>query len=307
MTAVNLELIGLSKQFGRKTVVDQLSFNVRAGEVFGLLGPNGAGKTTAIRMMVGLIRPTAGEVLIHGHSIRRDFTAAIRQVGAIVETPEFYRFLTGYQNMNHFLHLTPKVTPDRLEEIIAFLGMADYIHDRVDTYSLGMRQRLGVAQALLHHPSVLILDEPTNGLDPAGIKELREHLRVLAERERVAVVVSSHLLAEMELLCDRVAIIKQGRLLAVRDLKTPTKAWFRFESDPNAQALEVIRENFPELPVVAVKEGVAVAVDRNMAAQVNACLVRHAIPVYGIQSQTQSLEDLFMEVTGSENNGIDLQ
>ncbi len=305
MTAVNLELIGLSKRFGRKTVVDQLSFSVRAGEVFGLLGPNGAGKTTAIRMMVGLIRPSDGEVLIHGHSIRRDFTAAIRQVGAIVETPEFYRFLTGYQNLNHFLQLTPTMAPDRLAEIVVFLGMTDYIHDRVDTYSLGMRQRLGVAQALLHHPSVLILDEPTNGLDPAGIKELREHLRSLAERERVAVVVSSHLLAEMELLCDRVAIIKQGQLLAVRDLKTPTKTWFRFESDHNAQALEVIRDNFPELPVVAVRDGVEVAVGRNMAAQVNACLVRHAIPVYGIQSHAQSLEDLFMEVTGSENDGAD--
>ena len=212
-----IKLVNVSKKIDRKTIIDGLTLEIRRGEVFGLLGPNGAGKTTTIRMMVGLIAITAGDILIRGASINKDFRKAIAQVGAIVENPELYGFLTGYQNLVHFANLYPAVTLERIEEVISFIGLEKRIHDRVKTYSLGMRQRLGVAQAILNKPSILILDEPTNGLDPAGIKELRDYLRILAKNEGVSVIVSSHLLSEMELLCDRVAIIKSGRLLGVHD------------------------------------------------------------------------------------------
>lgn len=208
-----------TKKIGRKTIVDALSFDIPAGEIFGFLGPNGAGKTTTIRMMVGLIKISKGDIFIKGQSITRNFNQAIRHVGAIVENPDFYKYLTGYQNLKHYARMVPGVTKTRIEEIVEIVGLKDRIHEKVRTYSLGMRQRLGIAQALLHRPSLLILDEPTNGLDPAGIHELRHYLKRLAQEEGVAVFVSSHLLSEMELMCDRVGILQNGRLVRIQSMQ----------------------------------------------------------------------------------------
>ncbi|HEX7706999.1 MAG TPA: ABC transporter ATP-binding protein, partial [Thermoanaerobaculia bacterium] len=196
----------LTKVIGPRTIVDDVSFELRPGEVFGFLGPNGAGKTTTIRMLVGLIRPTKGEVTICGYDIRRDFEAAMRCVGCIVETPDLYRFMTGRENLEHFARMLG-VAATEIERVAALVNLSHRLEQRVGTYSLGMRQRLGIAQAMLGSPKVLILDEPANGLDPAGIREIRELLRRLAGERELAVFVSSHLLAEIELMCDRVAII----------------------------------------------------------------------------------------------------
>ncbi|MCY9692823.1 ABC transporter ATP-binding protein [Paenibacillus alginolyticus] len=209
----------ITKRIGSKTIIDKLSFEVPRGEVFGFLGPNGAGKTTTIRMMVGLMSITEGDIRIGDYSIRTHFEQAIRHVGAIVENPEMYKFLSGYHNLVHYARMFPGIEEDRIQEVIDLVGMENRIHDKVKTYSLGMRQRLGIAQALLHKPSVLILDEPTNGLDPAGIRELRDHLRKLTREDGISVIVSSHLLSEMELMCDRVAIIQNGKLVDVRLIK----------------------------------------------------------------------------------------
>nr|WP_246078974.1 ABC transporter ATP-binding protein [Paenibacillus piri] len=214
-----VQLRDVTKRIGSKTIVDHLSFDVLPGEIFGFLGPNGAGKTTTIRMMVGLMSLTEGEVLVNGISVKKQFEQAMMYVGAIVENPEFYKFLSGYQNLQHFARMIPGITEERLKEVIALVRLEHRIYDKVKTYSLGMRQRLGVAQAILHRPAVLILDEPTNGLDPEGIRELRDYLRELSRKEGIAVIVSSHLLSEMELMCDRVAIIQNGRLLDVRSFK----------------------------------------------------------------------------------------
>lgn len=202
-----------------RPIVDDLSFDIPAGEIFGFLGPNGAGKTTTIRMMVGLVKISRGDILIKGHSITRDFTKAIRHVGAIVENPDLYKFLTGFQNLKHFARMVPGVTKARIYEMVEAAGLKDRIHDKVGTYSLGMRQRLGIAQALLHRPSLLILDEPTNGLDPQGIHELRKDLKRLAREEDVAVFVSSHLLSEMELMCDRVGVLRNGKLISIQSIR----------------------------------------------------------------------------------------
>lgn len=164
-----VQIKNLSKTIGKKTIIDDISFDVYPGEVYGFLGPNGAGKTTTIRMIVGLISITKGEILINGISIEKDFEKAISYVGGIVENPEMYKFLTGYQNLIHYARMQ-NVKKERLDAVIQLAGLENRIHDKVKTYSLGMRQRLGVAQALLHSPKLLILDEPTNGLDPAGIK-----------------------------------------------------------------------------------------------------------------------------------------
>jgi ABC-2 type transport system ATP-binding protein len=299
----------VTKKIGSKTIIDGLSLEIYRGEVFGLLGPNGAGKTTTIRMMVGLISLTAGEIMIHGWSIAEKYTKAIAQVGAIVENPEFYRFLTGYANLVHFANMHPNVSQKRIDEVVALVGLESRIHDTVKSYSLGMRQRLGVAQALLHHPSVLILDEPTNGLDPAGIKEMRDYLRQLARHAGVTVVVSSHLLTEMELMCDRAAFIKNGKLLDVKSVgKSAPVEQVNFEVNSPQNAVNRIKAGLPGIPVFLVENGFRVTADRELIAAITALLVDAGIKVYGIGVKSKTLEELFMEVTGDgTTDKIDLQ
>src|SRR3954449_13255307 len=219
-TSPTLTATNLTKIIGDKTIVDNVSFELQRGEVFGFLGPNGAGKTTTIRMLVGLIKPTSGRVLICGHDLRREFETAMRCIGCIVEAPDLYRFMRGRENLAHFARMLGAGSAE-IERVASLVNLAHRLDQRVGTYSLGMRQRLGIAQALLGHPKLLILDEPANGLDPAGIREIRELLRSLAREQSMSVFVSSHLLAEIELTCDRVAIIHKGRILregSVRDL-----------------------------------------------------------------------------------------
>lgn len=220
MTQPIAQIINVKKSIGNTPIIHGISLDIYPGEVFGFLGPNGAGKTTMIRMLVGLMKMSEGEIYIQGHHIQRDFEKAIAQVGGIIENPEMYSYLTGLENLKHYARLTPKDIPKkRLEEIIKLVGLEKRIDEKVKGYSLGMRQRLGIAQALLHSPSLLILDEPTNGLDPAGIREIRQYIRRIAHEENLAVFVSSHLLSEMQLMCDRIGIIQHGRLIRVEKIQ----------------------------------------------------------------------------------------
>ncbi|MFF2885369.1 ABC transporter ATP-binding protein [Paenibacillus sp. NPDC057967] len=301
-----VRLQDVTKRIGNRTLIDKLTLDVPSGEVFGFLGPNGAGKTTTIRMMVGLMSITSGDILIDGHSISNQFEKAIRHVGAIVENPEMYKYMTGYQNLIHFARMIPGITSHRVREVVALVGLESRIHDKVKTYSLGMRQRLGVAQAILHNPKLLILDEPTNGLDPAGIRELRDYLRNMARQEGVAVFVSSHLLSEMELMCDRVAIIQNGKLIDVRSIQGTDRsaqiARIIFEVDRPENALEVLAAS----DLTGINEGtgmVAVEGDKEFAAHVNELFVKSGIKIYGIRAEIKSLEDQFLEMTGGEGIG----
>ena len=173
MPEIAMQLTNVSKRIGKKEIIKDLSFSINKGEVFGFIGPNGAGKTTTIRMMVGLMKITEGDIHILGKSIKSDFKQAIREVGAIVENPELYPFLTGAQNLKQYARMIPGVTQKDIDEAVRLVGMEKAMNEKVGRYSLGMRQRIGIAQAILHKPSILILDEPTNGLDPAGIREIR--------------------------------------------------------------------------------------------------------------------------------------
>jgi ABC-2 type transport system ATP-binding protein len=211
---VVLSAEGLAKTYGDREVVSDATFALHRGEVFGFLGPNGAGKTTTIRMLVGLVKPTRGRVLIEGTDLAKDFETAMRRVGCIVETPGLYGFLSGRENLEHFARMVGDGARGRIGELARLVRMDGRLDEPVRTYSLGMRQRIGIAQALLADPSILILDEPTNGLDPAGIREMRELIRHLAEDRGIAVFVSSHLLVEIERTCDRIAIVHRGRTLA---------------------------------------------------------------------------------------------
>lgn len=292
---------GVSKIISSRSLVSDLTLDISPGQVFGFLGPNGAGKTTTIRMMVGLMSISKGDIFISGHSVKNEFEKAVAQVGAIVENPEMYKFLTGYQNLVHFARMSPGVTKERIAETIERVGLTARIHDKVKTYSLGMRQRLGVAQAILHKPKLLVLDEPTNGLDPQGIRELRDYLRELTQEEGITVFVSSHLLSEMELMCDTVAIIQNGKLIDVRNLRAETGAdaliEVAFEVNDVERAADLIQG-------AVVQGNVLVArVSREQIPDINAKLVSEGFQVYGIRNVTHTLEEQFLQVTGGGGIG----
>jgi ABC-2 type transport system ATP-binding protein len=291
----------LTKVIGKRTIVDSVSFELHPGEVFGFLGPNGAGKTTTIRMLVGLIKPTHGSITICGHDLHRHFEAAMRCVGCIVETPDLYRFMTGRENLEHFARMLG-ATRDDIERVATQVMMAHRLDQRVGTYSLGMRQRLGIAQALLGHPRVLILDEPANGLDPAGIREIRELLRSLAE-DGMGVFVSSHLLAEIELMCDRVAIIHKGNLLRigmVHDLISSRRPLELRVGDVD-RAGAVLAERGIEFN--RDTDRLVVDVEDEGVPPLIAALTQNGIAIYSARPLTQTLEEMFIDVTGGETVG----
>jgi ABC-2 type transport system ATP-binding protein len=303
-----LQVQQVSKRIGRRMIIDQVSFEVPKGEVFGLLGPNGAGKTTLIRMMVGLMSITKGEIRIDGRSVRNEFEQAVRQVGAIVENPEMYKFLTGWNNLIHYARMVPGIESGRIEEVVRLVGLEGRIDDKVKTYSLGMRQRLGIAQALLHRPALLILDEPTNGLDPAGIRELRDYLRRLAKEEGLSVLVSSHLLSEMELMCDRAAIIQHGKLIDIRKVGEMTSmaepVRTTFEVSDSESAARIAGEAYPDAGVhIQAGDKLSLHADKEIVAALTKLLVQAGISIYAIRPEQKTLEDQFMEVTGREQVG----
>lgn len=304
---VAVQIRNLTKRIGDKAIVDDLSFEIHRGEVFGFLGPNGAGKTTTIRMMVGLISKSHGDVLIDGIDVSKNFKEAMKHIGTIVENPEMYKFLTGHQNLVHFARMSQGVTRQRIDEVVTQVGMADRIHDKVKTYSLGMRQRLGLAQALLRKPDILILDEPTNGLDPAGIRELRDYLRNLAQSEGLSVVVSSHLLSEMELMCDRVAIIQAGKLIDVRPIRELGQAEgyvevTAVEVDDVAAAVEALKSSHPDVQTAVNGSNVEFAVERVQIPEVVRALAAAGVNIFGVRSMNKSLEETFLELTGGVSN-----
>jgi ABC-2 type transport system ATP-binding protein len=205
---------GLKKAYDRRTVVDNLSLTVNKGDVYGFLGRNGQGKTTTIRMITGLIFPDAGEIIIDGHSLKTDFKSAISQIGAIVEGPSFFDYLSGYENLMLSANLLSGLhKKDAIKEVLEIVGLTSRAKDKVRTYSLGMKQRLGIANALLGNPKLIILDEPTNGLDPQGVREIKEMIIQLASERSITFFISSHLLHEVEQICNRVGIIDKGKLL----------------------------------------------------------------------------------------------
>ncbi|MTT32661.1 ATP-binding cassette domain-containing protein [Terrilactibacillus sp. BCM23-1] len=296
-----LTVRNLYKRMGRKDIIKGVSFDVFPGEVFGFLGPNGAGKTTTIRMIVGLIKPTSGDIFIAGHNIRTQFTKAMQQLGCIVENPELYDYLSGRENLEYFARMDRSIDKKRIEEVTKLVKLESRIHDRVKTYSLGMRQRLGIAQALLSGPKLLILDEPTNGLDPAGIHEMREFIRSLAKESQLSVLVSSHLLSEIQLLCDRVAIMTNGEVIKtdrVSSLLT-TKEKVIWNVSPISKAREILQK---ETDVTEHLEGLITPYSEENVSLWNKKLVNKGVQVNEIKKMKPALEDLFLELTGGKKS-----
>lgn len=301
-----LEVKNLSKKIGDRTIVDNVSFSVQAGEIFGFLGPNGAGKTTTIRMLVGLIKPTTGTITIGGYQLNKNFIQAIKQIGCIVENPELYPYLTGRENLEHFARMIDGVDRAKIDEVAQLVELEQRIDETVKTYSLGMRQRLGIAQALLGDPKLLILDEPTNGLDPAGIRELRAFIRRLAQEQSISIFISSHILSEIQLLCERVAIISDGKVVKTAPVAQLIDEESKVEwvVNPIPAALEKLKT----LDYISQMEQLSddhlrITMPNEKIAETNKLLLTANIQVHAIRPMNQTLEDIFLSITGGERVG----
>ena len=311
MTAA-IRAVGLSKRYGELAAVDELDLTVERGELYGFLGPNGAGKTTTIRMALGLIHPTGGTIEVLGSSVTAG-RGPFERVGALVEEPAFWSYLSGRRNLEGFARAGTgradvRARLERIDEVLHTVGLADAADKRVKQYSQGMRQRLGVGLALLGDPELLVLDEPTNGLDPSGMREVRELLRQLADGG-TTIFISSHLLAEVEAMCDRVGVMARGALVAEGPPGTlrGTTDRIRIEVDDVAAARTVLaRLGGPDMIAAASASGPGVLdvtlSDGLGAADVNAALVRGGIRVHALEPQRETLEDVFLHLV----EGIDV-
>ena len=291
-----IELKGVSKQFGERWAVRDLDLAVPRGEIFGLLGHNGAGKSTAIGMMLGQVWPTAGELRICGHDITRDRAKALHRVGAIFETPVFYDYLSGRKNLEILSHYTGPTSADRISRIVDWVGLTGRDRDRVSKYSHGMRTRLALAQALLPDPELLILDEPSDGLDPEGIHEMRLTIQRLQKELGLTILLSSHLLNEVEQLCTRIAVVNQGRKVFEGTLAEAkqTKQWVRLKVGDFAKATTALQA---EKLITDTRNGSQVALADGV--QTDALvrrLVALDIPVFAIAPEEETLESFYLNL-----------
>ncbi len=294
-----LKLEGVTKVIKKKTIVDNVSLTVNSGEIVGFLGPNGAGKTTTIKMIMGLFGITNGNISVCGHNVQTDFENAMRNVGGIVENPDLYKRLTGRQNLEYFAQFYNKEAVQNIDSVIELVKMKDRINHKVKTYSLGMRQRVGLAQALLHMPPLLILDEPTNGLDPIGIKELRELLKNLAKNAGSGVFISSHLLSEMELMCDRIYIIDNGKIIGEKtigeDENNEEIYQYTFVTDNNQKVLDKFKAMGANCDILP--EGVNIVMKNDEMPKIIAELIGDGVGIYAVNREQRSLEHDFISMT----------
>lgn len=305
-----LSIKGLNKTLGKKHILHDIDMECYGGEVFGFLGPNGAGKTTTIKIAVGLLSLDEGTISICGHDIKKEFEKAMANVGGIVENPEMYKYLSGKENLRQYARMRGIKGEERINEVVELVKLSNRINDKVSKYSLGMRQRLGVAQALLHKPKLLILDEPTNGLDPQGIKELRDILKKVAHEEGVCVVVSSHLMGEMEEMCDRVGIIANGKMIGtytMEELISQTNdgtVKYELEVDDPEKAMSIIKLPDTDKSVNGsngiITIQIPMDIERDKIAEINGDLAVAGVKLYSThRSENKKLEDVFIEITGA--------
>lgn len=292
-----LSVLKINKRFGKKQVLKDVSFELKEGEILGFIGPNGAGKTTTIKLALGLQSIDSGNVLINGYDVKKDFEKAIEKVGAIVESPDLYMYLSGRKNLELIARMYKNVSKEKIEEVIKLTGLENRINDKVKKYSLGMRQRLGIAAALLNSPNVLILDEPTNGLDPEGIKELRDLLKKLAKKEKMGILISSHNLSELETFCTDVVIIKSGEIISsssVKEIKKTENTMYSFELDKVERLEDIIKYQFE----VIDNNHVNIDINKEDVPNVINLLIQNGYLIYEIKLSEVSLEDAFLEKAG---------
>lgn len=296
-----LLLDDVHKTIKKKEIVKGISFSINEGEVLGFLGPNGAGKSTTLRMIVGLSKPTKGRIEICGDSITKNYVNAMSKVGCIIEGPDLYNYMSGNDNLNMLSAMNKDVSKTDIKRAVELVGMQNRLNDKVATYSLGMKQRLGLAQALIHHPKLLVLDEPTNGLDPAGINEFRHIIKTLAKEEGIAVLISSHLISEVELMCDKVAIIKDGAVLKysmVSDLLSTQEIFWVV--DHKEKALKILQDAW-NITGKIIKDKIEATIDMSKLSEINASFLKEGIMLKFVDNKHKTLEDLFLDITEGAN------
>ena len=297
MENIILRCENLDKKIRKKQILKNVSVELYEGDILGFIGPNGSGKTTTIKLILGLQGITSGKVEINGYDVEKNFEKAIKQVGAIVENPDLYMYLTGFQNLKLISNLYKNVDNNRINEVVKLVGLENRINDKVSKYSLGMRQRLGIAQAILHKPNLLILDEPTNGLDPEGIKEVRELLLKLAKEEKMAIFISSHNLAELDNFCNKICIIKNGQIIetnTISELKKETQIPEYIIEVDNTKKIKTLIQNAELID----KNYFKIAIQKENIPFIVKQLVNNDISIYSICEESLTLEDAFIKKTG---------
>lgn len=299
-----IQVQDLSKHFGSLKAVDQLSFSVNAGEVFGFLGQNGSGKSTTIRMLLSLIHPTSGHIELFGKSMESNRNEILEEVGAIIERPDLYPYLTAREHLQLFAKLRSKqINAASINDTLSKVGLLERSKDKVQTFSLGMKQRLGIAIALVHNPSLIILDEPTNGLDPQGISDIRNLIKQLAQQEGKTVLVSSHLLSEIEQMATQIMIIHRGQKIAegpIQKLLDPNKMIVQVKTTNDAQTLQVILSGSFSNYLLQRTDGIHLRMPDYEIPLLNASLVNAGVGLIGVETRN-SLEDYFLQVTSNSN------
>ncbi len=302
-----IKTYNLSKHYNTQKAVDKLNMTVRKGEIFGFLGRNGAGKTTTIRMLLGLIKPTEGNIEIFGVDLKKNKNRILNRIGAIVEYSGFYPNLTGTENLQVYARLMGLKKQKAIQEALEIVGLTDETTKLVGKYSMGMKQRLGIARAIMHHPELLILDEPTNGLDPIGIKEMRKLIKNLANERDITILVSSHILSEIEQLADRVGIIHHGVLLEEIDLKAlkdTNRKYLEIRTSNISQAIKLMENDLNIFEHELVEENVLRIYNLDTPpAQINRLLVESQLEVMELVMKEDNLEDYFIGITGGGSIG----
>ncbi len=296
-----LECKNLCKVFGKKKILKDVSLKIEEGDILGFIGPNGAGKTTTIKLILGLQNITKGTVSINGYDIQKNFTKAIEKVGAIVENPDMYMYLSGYDNLKLVANLYKGITSERIDKVVKLVKLENRINDKVSKYSLGMRQRLGIAQAILHNPKLLILDEPTNGLDPEGIKEMRELLVKLSQEEKMAILISSHNLAELDNFCNKVCIIKNGEVIETSEIskiKNNVRKNFRIFETNNSEMTKKLIDNVGLDYEKIDDKKIKIDINKDEVPDFIKSLVENNIKIYEVKEEEKTLEEAFFEKTG---------
>jgi ABC-2 type transport system ATP-binding protein len=295
-----LDLVDICKNFGRKKIISNFSMRVKEGRIVGLVGPNGAGKSTLIKIMVGLLKPTSGRVYINGVSLSHDYEKAISNVGCIVENPEFFPDMSGFENLNYFAGFRKNISKENIAEVAAKVGLEKRIHDKVKKYSLGMKQRLGIALALLGNPQILITDEPFNSLDPTSVYEIRQLVKMLAKDGKLTIIISSHNLNEIQSLCTDVVFIKEGRLVLQKEMKEVAAAVHYRITVPEELtelALHLLRDFQAER---TADSSIQIAVNGEDLNGVLSRLLENKIPIREIKNVAQNLEELYLLSTGGD-------
>ena len=294
-----LNLFDICKNFGRKKIISNFSMTIKKGQIVGLVGPNGAGKSTLIKIMVGLLKPTKGQVYINGISLKRDYEKAISNVGCIVENPEFFPDMSGYENLDYFAGFRKNISKEDIDEIADKVGLQNRIHDKVRKYSLGMKQRLGIALALLGNPRILITDEPFNSLDATSVYEIRQLVKMLAKDKNLTMIISSHNLNEIQSLCTDVVFIKEGRLVLQKEMKEIVEAvYYRI----------TVPEEFIESALYLLRDYKAVRTDNSIQIKASGdnlngmlyILLENNIPILEIKNVAQNLEEIYLLNTGGD-------